>query len=116
LNAQGTIFWCQLNLEIKQILTKLVFCFFSLIYLIPSKVYFKHQKFNLKKNYNFSIEDFVQGCPLQILIFLELEVLGDEPQIHWILGGNHIRNSFNRIVKYILRSHKSTIAKHVVNL
>jgi len=45
--------------------------------------------FNLILNkvvYEFSIDDFVQGCPLQIFIF-SVEALGDETQIHLDLGG-----------------------------
>ncbi len=34
------------------------------------------------KDYDFSIQDFVQGCPLQFWPPIVLRAFGNEPQIH----------------------------------
>jgi len=49
-------------------------------------------------DYDFSIHDFVQGCPLQIFDFLVLRALGIEPQIQYSRSWrkNHIKNSFKK--------------------
>jgi len=66
LNAQGTIVWCQLNFEVKENLTIVEFWIFSSLveYLLKSSLNVD-QRSNFEFFFNdFSIGDFVQGCPL----------------------------------------------------
>jgi len=46
--------------------------------------------------------------------FLVLEALGDEPQIHWKGGKNHIENLLKNIVEEKLRSRKLIMVGHVI--
>jgi len=75
--------WCLQNFEVKLNLTKLLF----LVVYIFGKFFLK-SSFSVKNpilkinDSDFSIQDFVQGYPLQSWLSIVLGALENEPQIH----------------------------------